>query len=75
MSDKDALQEARGVAGLASMLVPDIKGDPAGAALACAQLATAQAMIALVERLDQMTADKGTDQPAIRVLAYDPSSW
>ena len=56
-------------------MAAELIGHPSDTALVLAQLATAQAMIALVERLDQMTADKDTDQPAFRVLAYDPSSW
>ena len=70
----DALQDAKSAADMASKIAGELY-DPPATALALAQLATAHAMIALVERLDQMTADKDTDQPAIRVLAYDPSSW
>ena len=71
----DALQDAKSAADLAADIIEYIRDDAAGTALALAQLAAAQAMIALVERLDAMTADKGAEQPAIRVLAYSPAGW
>ena len=71
----DALQDAKSAADLAAGMIECIQDDAAGTTLVLAQLAAAQAMIALVERLDAMTADKGTEQPAIRVLAYSPAEW
>ena len=71
----DALQDAKGAAELASKMAGELVGHQSDTALVLAQIAAAQAMIALVERLDAMTADRGSAQPAIRVLAYSPAGW